>query len=86
VGDHDDDSPKRQTPPSLADLYRGIDRLRRELEESERGRERLKRENERLKKELDAIARKAVWFLFRSIWSTPNPPSKAKLLDGVGFS
>ena len=55
MGDHADSPP--QKPPSLADLYREIDRLRRELEESERGRERLKRENERLKKELDAARR-----------------------------
>lgn len=56
MGDHDADSPKPQ-PPSLKDLYREIDRLRGELEESERARERLKRENERLKKELDAARR-----------------------------
>ena len=51
------DAPKPQKPPSLADLYREIDRLRRELEDSERARERLKRENERLKRELDAARR-----------------------------
>lgn len=53
----DADAPKPQPAPSLADLYRELDRLRRELEESERARERLKRENERLKKELDAARR-----------------------------
>jgi len=56
VGDHAD-SPKPPKPPSLADLYREIDRLRRELEDSERSRERLKRENERLKRDLDAARR-----------------------------
>jgi transposase len=57
VGDHADDPRKPHKPPSLADLYREIDRLRRELEESERARERLRRDNERLKKELDAARR-----------------------------
>src|SRR5262249_28652897 len=48
--------PKPQ-PPSLNDLYREIERLRRELDKSEQARERLKRENERLKKELAAAQR-----------------------------
>jgi len=59
VGDDADDSAKSQKPPAVADLYREIDRLRRELEESERARERLERENGRLKKELDAARRTA---------------------------
>jgi transposase len=59
VADHADDRAKLPQPPrSVADLHREIDRLRRELENSERARERLKRENDRLKKEL-ATARRA---------------------------
>jgi hypothetical protein len=34
----DADAPKPQKTPSLGDLYREIDRLRRELEEPERAR------------------------------------------------
>jgi transposase len=57
VGERRDDSLPARNPPSLTDLYREIDRLRRDLEDSERVRERLRRENERLKKELDAARR-----------------------------
>jgi transposase len=53
----DDGEPPKPAPPTLTDLYREIDRLRRELEQSEQARDRLKRENERLKKELAAARR-----------------------------
>lgn len=56
MDEHADDAPAPPTP-SLPDLYREIERLRRELDESERARERLKRENERLKTELEAARR-----------------------------
>jgi transposase len=81
VGDHAD-SPPPEKPPSLADLYREINRLRRELEESERGRERLKRENERLKKELDAARRagkrQAAPFSKGAPTPQPQPPGRQR--------
>lgn len=81
MGDHAD-SPKPQKPPSLADLYREIDRLRRELEDSERGRERLKRENERLKRELDAARRagkrQAAPFSRGAPQPQPRPPGRRR--------
>jgi len=71
----DDGEPPKQEPPSPKDLYREIDRLRRELEKSEQARERLKRENERLKKELAAAQRagKRQAAPFSKGAPTPNP-------------
>jgi transposase len=57
VPERDEHGREPQETPRLPDLYREIDRLRRDLEKSEKARTRLERENERLKKELDAARR-----------------------------